>query len=121
MKFDVNERNDVLPSTRLIAGSGATLDLGGFGYKPDDAGPGILVSYVPDKYNGPLKSGDRIVEIDGKAIADARQFREILSKYSEDKRVVLMVQRGKSRDRLEARVVHQALRRFAHRPRARQI
>lgn len=105
MKFDVNERNDVLPSTRLIAGSGATLDLGGCGYKPDDAGPGILVSYVPDKYNGPLKSGDRIVEIDGKAIADARQFRDILSKYSEDKRVVLMVQRGKSRDRLEARVV----------------
>ncbi|HEY2018310.1 MAG TPA: hypothetical protein VGH38_32620, partial [Bryobacteraceae bacterium] len=33
-KFDVNERNDVLPSTRLKGGSGAALDLGGFGFKP---------------------------------------------------------------------------------------
>ena len=46
-KFDVNERNDVLPSTRLKAASRAALDLGGFGYKPGDPGPGVLVSFLP--------------------------------------------------------------------------
>ena len=69
-KFDMNERNDVLPSTRILAGAVAALDLGGFGYKPDEAGPGILVSYLPEKYTGPLKMGDRIMEIEGKAIAE---------------------------------------------------
>ena len=32
-KFDVSERNDVLPSTRIAGGSGAALDLGGFSYQ----------------------------------------------------------------------------------------
>jgi predicted esterase len=106
-KFDVNERNDVLPSTRIVAGSAAVLDLGGFGYKPDDPGPGIQVSYLPEKYSGPLKMGDRIVEIEGKSIAGARQYREIMGKYNEEKRVTVMVQRGKNRERLETRVVAQ--------------
>jgi predicted esterase len=107
MKFDMNERNDVLPSTRILAGSAAALDLGGFGYKLDEAGPGILVSYLPQKYSGPLKMGDRIMEIEGKAIANARQYREIMSKYTEEKRVVILVQRGKNRERIETRVVPQ--------------
>ena len=34
MKFDPRERNDVLPSTKLAGANGASLDLGGFGYKP---------------------------------------------------------------------------------------
>jgi predicted esterase len=105
VKFDVGERNDVLPSTRLAAGSGAALDLGGFGYKPEDAGPGVQVSYLPKDYNGPLKMGDRIVEIEGKPIADARQFRENMGRYTEEKQVIVMVQRGKNRQRLETRVL----------------
>jgi hypothetical protein len=103
-KFDANERNDVLPSTRIAPVSTGALDLGGFGYKPDDAGPGIAVTYLPEKYSGPLKMGDRIVEIEGKPIANAHQYREIMSKYTEDKRVTVMVERAKRRDRVETRV-----------------
>jgi hypothetical protein len=84
--------------------STGALDLGGFGYKPDDAGPGIAVTYLPEKYSGPLKMGDRIVEIEGKPIANAHQYREIMSKYTEDKRVTVMVERAKRRDRVETRV-----------------
>jgi predicted esterase len=105
VKFDVAERNDVLPSSRIVAGSGASLDLGGFGYKLDDPGPGLLVSFLPEKYNGPLKVGDRIMELDGKSIQNARQYRETMSKIVEEKQVVVMVQRGKQRNRLETRIV----------------
>ena len=42
-KFDANERNDVLPSTRIPGGTGAALDLGGFVFKTDDPGPGVPV------------------------------------------------------------------------------
>jgi ribosomal protein L18E len=108
-KFDVNERNDVLPSTRILAGSLAALDLGGFGYKPDDPGPGIQISFLPEKYTGPLKMGDRIVEIDGKPIANARQFRETMSRYTEEKAVIVMLQRGAKRERLETHVVVQRI------------
>ena len=77
-KFDASERNDVLPSTRLAGGSGAALDLGAFSYSATDAGPGVLVSHLPEKYSGPLKMGDRIVALDGKPIQDARQFAETM-------------------------------------------
>ena len=107
VKFDVGERNDVLASTRVVGAPTAALDLGSFGYKPDDAGPGIQVTFLPEKYGGPLKMGDRIVEIEGKQVANARRFREIMSRYSEDKPVIVMVQRGKSRERLETRVLTQ--------------
>lgn len=103
-KFDVNEHNDVLPSTRLQGGSGAALDLGGFGFKIADAGPGVLVSYLPEKYNGPLKMGDRIVALDGRPIEDARQYVEIMSKATEERHAVAMVQRGKDKIRLETRI-----------------
>ena len=103
-KFDVNERNDVLPSTRIKAGASASLDLGGFGYKPGDPGPGILVSYLPDKYSGELKLGDRIVAIDGRPIEDGRQYAEIMSKATEGHSVAL-VARGKERIRMETRIV----------------
>jgi len=104
-KFDVNERNDVLASTQLKAGSRAALDLGGFGFKPDDPGPGLLVSFLPEKYNGPLKMNDRIVALDGKPIESGRQYTEYMSKAVEEKPVVATVQRGKDRIRVETRIV----------------
>ena len=40
-KFDAGQRNDVLDSTRVQpVGSGAVLDLGGFGFNLADPGPG---------------------------------------------------------------------------------
>jgi predicted esterase len=104
-KFDAAERNDVLPSTALRGGSGASLDLGGFGYATGDPGPGLLVNFLPEKYSGPLKMGDRILTLDGKPIENARQYAEQMSKVTEEKTVALMVQRGKQRQRIETRIV----------------
>jgi predicted esterase len=104
-KFDASERNDVLPSTRVAGGSGAALDLGAVGFNATDAGPGVLVSHLPEKYGGPLKMGDRIVALDGKPIQDARQFAETMEQIVEEKAVVALVQRGKERIRVETRVV----------------
>ncbi len=104
-KFDANERNDVLPSSRLRPGSTAALDLGGFGYRKDDPGPGLLISYLAEKYNGPLKMGDRIVALDGRPIENARQYVELMAKMSEERPAVAMVQRGKERIRLETRIL----------------
>jgi len=104
-KFDVTERNDVLPSTRLAAASRASLDLGGFGYKTDDPGPGVLVSFLPEKYDGRLKMGDRIVALDGKPIENARQYAEAMAKITDEKAAVATVQRGKERVRMETRII----------------
>jgi len=104
-KFDATERNDVLPSTRIPGGSGAALDLGGFGFKPDEPGPGVLVSSLPPKYTGQLKPGDRIVALDGRQLADARQYLELMEKVTEEKPVVAGVQRGKERIRIETRII----------------
>jgi predicted esterase len=104
-KFDPRERNDVLPSTKLQGANGASLNLGGFGFKPDEAGPGVLVSVLPDKYSGPLKVGDRIVALDGRPIDNARAYLEMMARYTEDKPAVATIQRGKDRIRMETRVV----------------
>jgi hypothetical protein len=104
-KFDANERNDVLPSTRIPGGTGAALDLGGFTFKKDDPGPGVLVTSLPEKYSGPLKSGDRLIALDGKPLADARQYLELMEKVSDEKPAVVTVQRGKERIRVETRIV----------------
>jgi predicted esterase len=104
-RFDVNERNDVLSSSRLSPVSIAALDLGGFGYRKDDAGPGVLISFLPEKYNGPLKMGDRIVALDGRPIENALKYVEMMEKCSEEKPAVVTVQRGKERIRVETRVV----------------
>jgi predicted esterase len=104
-KFDAAERNDVLPSTRIAGVNGAALDLGGFGFKLDDPGPGVLVSHLPEKYSGPLKMGDRIVSLDGREIANARQYLDQMEKVTEDKLAVASVQRGKDRIRLETRII----------------
>jgi hypothetical protein len=103
-KFDAAERNDVLASTRIPGGNGAALDLGGFGFKLDDPGPGMLVSSLPDKYNGPLKIGDRLVALDGKPLATGAQYLEWLEKITEERPVTVTVQRGKDRIRVETRV-----------------
>lgn len=104
-KFDANERNDVVPSTLLPGSSGAMLDVGEFGYKVDAPGPGVLVATLPAKYSGPLKLGDRIVELDGKPIANGAQFAGIMGKATREDRAVVMLQRGKDRIRVETRVV----------------
>jgi hypothetical protein len=104
-KFDAGERNDVLPSTRLAPTIPPSLDLGGFGYKTTEPGPGVLVSFLPEKYNGPLKMGDRIVALDGRPIADAKAYLEMMARYTEEKPAVVTVQRGKDRNRVETRVV----------------
>jgi dienelactone hydrolase len=104
-RFDAAERNDVLPSSRLQAASSAALDLGGFGYKPDDPGPGILVSSLPEKYSGLLKIGDRIVALDGKDIADARRYADLMAQIKDERAAVVLVQRGKDRMRIETRIV----------------
>jgi hypothetical protein len=104
-KFDAGERNDVLPSSRMAPTPIAALDLGGFGYQADDAGPGVLVTFLPEKYSGPLKKGDRIVEFEGRELANARQYRDLMAQVKEDRQVAVMVQRGKQRLRLETAVV----------------
>jgi predicted esterase len=104
-KFDAGERNDVLPNSRVLDGSGASLDLGGFGYRLSDPGPGVLISYLPKDYSGPLATGDRIVELDGQAIADARDFDARLNRMYAEKPVVAMVQHGKEKLRVDTRVV----------------
>ena len=101
-QFDVNERNDVLPSTVVRPGSAAALDLGPFAFKNDDPGPGVLVE-LPEKYSGPLKTGDRLMAFDGREIANARQYVERLAAVSGERPVVVTVQRGKDRVRLETR------------------
>jgi predicted esterase len=104
MTFDAAERNDVLPSTRLAAGSGAYLDLGGFGYKTDDPGPGLLVTFLPQKYNGPLKLGDRLMELDGKPIANPAQYAAMMGRMNEARHAAVMLERGKDRMRIETTV-----------------
>ncbi len=103
-KFDLAERNDVLPTTVIPGGSGAALDLGPFEYKSDDPGPGLEV-VLPAKYSGPLKSGDRLVALDGKPIADARAFAAMMAKLDEEKAAAVTVQRGKERIRMETRIL----------------
>jgi hypothetical protein len=103
--FDPAERNDVLDSTRVQPlGSGARLALGPFGYNPAEPGPGVLVASLPEKYAGPLKLNDRIVELGGKKLGDAAEYAQILYRTFDEKPVVVMVQRGKDRIRLETKI-----------------
>ncbi len=105
VRFDPGERNDVLPKSRVLDGSGASLDLGGFGYRITDPGPGALISSLPKDYFGPLQIGDRIVELDGTPIADAKDFNARMNKMYAEKEVVAMIARGKERLRVPTRVV----------------
>jgi predicted esterase len=105
-RFDPGERNDVLDSTRVPPiGSGAGLALGPFGYDPAAPGPGLEVTWLPDKYDGPLKLKDRIVALGGKELKDGREFEQLMYQTFDEKPVVVMVQRGERRIRVETRIV----------------
>ena len=104
-KFDPAQRNDVLPSSRVPPGSGAYLGLGGFGFEADAPGPGVLVSWLPAKYSGPLKLDDRIVAVGGKPLADARAYVEFMAAQRENRLIGITVARGKERLRIETRMV----------------
>jgi predicted esterase len=104
-KFDAGERNDVLPQSLIPGDLGASLDLGPFNYRANEPGPGVLVAFLPEKYSGPLKQGDRIVALDGKPLDDAKQLLDLLQKSTETRPAVVMVQRGKDRVRIETRIV----------------
>lgn len=105
-RFDPAERNDVLTSTRVPPmGSGAKLDLGAFGINRADSGPGVLVNYLPPDYSGPLKLNDRIVGIGGKSIANPAAYVGTMDQLTEAKPVVVMVERGKERTRIETQIV----------------
>lgn len=104
-KFDPAERNDVLDSTRVPPiGTGASLAIGPFGYKPDEPGPGVLVTWLPDKYEGPLKLNDRIVALGGKELKNAAEYAAVMYQASEEKPVVAMAERGKEHIRLETKI-----------------
>jgi hypothetical protein len=85
-------------------GSGAVLAVGPFGFNPGEAGPGVLVASLPEKYEGPLKVGDRILELGGKELKNGAEFAQILYRTFEEKPVVVMVQRGKEHIRLETQI-----------------
>lgn len=104
-RFDPAERNDVLGSTRVPPiGSGAGLAIGPFGYNPAAPGPGVLVTWLPEKYEGPLKLNDRIVAVGGKEVRDGRQYEQMMYQTFDEKPVVVMIGRGERRIRLETRI-----------------
>jgi pimeloyl-ACP methyl ester carboxylesterase len=104
--FDPASRNDALGSTRVPPiGTGAALDLGGFGFTPGDPGPGVRVSWLPPGYRGPLNLDDRIVAIAGKPVRDADEYAGLMDKTVEEKPVAVTVQRGRDRIRLESRII----------------
>lgn len=103
--FDARRRNDVLDSTRIWAGSGAYLDLGGFGFQPGGAGPGVEVGWLPPKYSGPLRLGDRIVSVGGREIRDAEDYAAFMDQQVDAKPAAAMVARGKERKRIETRII----------------
>jgi hypothetical protein len=104
-KFDPQERNDMLPTSRMAAAAVASLNLGGFSYQPDEPGPGLLVTALADHYSGPLKVGDRIVALEGRPLENARAYLAAMAKYTEERPIVATVQRGKERIRMDTRVV----------------
>ena len=104
-KFDPKKRNDVLKSTRVMPGSGASLAFGPFGYDPAAEGPGAVVGWLPPNYQGALKLNDRIVSVAGKEIRNGRDYSEQMDEMKEEKSVAVGVQRGKERLRVETNIV----------------
>ena len=104
-KFDPGEQNDVLPSTLVRPPNRASLDLGGFGFKPDDPGPGVPITFLPDNYRGQLKLGDRLVALDGRPIANPRQYLDTMAQVTEERPATVTVERGKQRIRIETKIL----------------
>jgi hypothetical protein len=63
------------------------------------------VSFLPEKYSGPLKMGDRIVALDGRPVDNPKTYLELMAKYTEPRAAVATVLRGKDRVRVETFVV----------------
>jgi len=103
-RFNPTARNDVLPLSRVAPGLGAYLALGGFAYSMDDAGPGVLLNWLPPNYPGPLKLNDRIVSLGGTPIKDARGFVAFMDVQTEERALGVVVLRGKERLRVESRI-----------------
>jgi hypothetical protein len=104
-ELDPKRRNDVLGSTRVPPGSGAYLALGGFGFESSAAGPGVLVGWLPPKYAGQLKLGDRIVSVAGREIRDAADYSRFMDEQVDARSIGVTVMRGKQRIRMETRIV----------------
>jgi hypothetical protein len=104
-KFDPKLRNDVLKSTRVLPGSGASLAIGPFGFDPLAEGPGAVVGWLPKNYQGPLRLDDRIVMLAGKEVHDGREYSQMMDDIKEEKAVAIVLQRGKERTRIETRIV----------------
>ena len=103
--FDARRRNDVLDSTRIWAGSGAYLDLGGFGFQPGAPGPGVEVAWLPPRYSGPLRLGDRLVAVAGREIHDSDDYAAFMDQQVDGKPAAVMVVRGKERKRIETHII----------------
>jgi hypothetical protein len=105
-RFDPARRNTALGSSRVRAGSGASLGFGPFGYDPAGTGPGIAVSWLPPDAKGPLLLNDRILAVAGREIRDAADYSAYMDEeVKEEKSVAVLVERGKERLRLETRTV----------------
>jgi len=102
--FDPKARNDVLGSTRVHPGSGAFLDLGGFGFNLAAPGPGVQVAWLPPGYQGPLRLNDRIVSLRGKPIRDAREYAALMDQMQDEQPAAVMVLRNGKRRRIETRI-----------------
>lgn len=103
-KADPGRRNDVLTRSRVAPGSGAYLALGGFGYDRA-AGPGAVVAWLPEGYNGRLKLGDRIVSVGGTKIADGAAYARYMDEAREERGTGIVVERGKEKIRIETRIL----------------
>lgn len=104
LSLDAAKRNDAFRTTRVQPGSGASLGIGPFGYDPAVPGPGAVVGWLPEGYKGPLAIGDRIVSVEGKPVENGAAYLQLMEEYTDEKAIVVMVQRGKDRKRLETRI-----------------
>lgn len=102
-QFDPSLRNDALRSTRIAPDTQAALDFGGFGYKLDAPGPGVLVEWLPPDYKGPLQLKDRLVGLSERNLIDAKHYVELMSQVTEEKPVAVTIDRNKERIRLVTR------------------
>lgn len=100
--FDPALRNDAIRSSRLNPEATASLDFGGFGYRADRPGPGVVVEWLPPNYSGPLKVNDRITQLSGRPIADPRHYVEMLGEVKEERPVSVTIERkeGKETERM---------------------
>jgi hypothetical protein len=98
-RLDSSRRNDALDSSRLVPQAAATLDVGPFTLDSN-----AVVTGLPAGYGGPLREGDRIVSIGGRAVGSAADLQTYLRSVRGGGTTALMVQRGSNRVRIETRL-----------------